>query len=118
MSELYEKGNYNKALSYFKLFKEQDDSLKELASQSNILIVESRFRYEQLRSTANTLEEYARRDSAIINSQKDQPVHHPGLESGDHTFRSVVLSLSYKPKQKPDPGTRGCDPNSRAYRDQ
>ncbi|HAE34226.1 MAG: hypothetical protein H6548_04115 [Chitinophagales bacterium] len=71
MSELYEKkGNYNKALSYFKLFKEQDDSLKELASQSNILIVESRFRYEQLRSTANTLEEYARRDSAIINSQK------------------------------------------------
>jgi signal transduction histidine kinase len=71
LSETYEHlGNNKQSLYYFKLFKHQSDSVMMLEKASNISVIESEFKYEQIKNEKESLLEARKKDEAIISAQK------------------------------------------------
>lgn len=71
LSETYEqKGDNKKSLYYFKLFKHQSDSVLMLEKASNISVIESEFKYAQIKNEKESLLEARKKDEAIIAEQK------------------------------------------------
>ena len=71
LSIIYEKkGDFAQSLFYQKLFKEQTDSLYEVAKRSIIALIQSSFHFKELKAEQEKLLLLAKSDEAIIRGQR------------------------------------------------
>lgn len=71
LAQIYEQqGDFAQSLHFHKLFKEQTDSLYQVAKRNNIALLQSTFRFKELKAEQEKLLLLAKSDEAIFKGQR------------------------------------------------